>query len=83
MTFEHAWSHACAAEGRLSRDQGLTLYEAARRVSPGTWIAEIGSHCGRSTVLLAAAKPAGVRLLAVDPFDDRRALGHSGPHWPS
>lgn len=71
-TFEHVWTHACAAEGWLTRDQGLALFEAARRVPPGAWAVEIGSHCGRSTLLLAAAKPPGVHLLAVDPFDDPR-----------
>ena len=71
-SFDQAWATASCAEGWLSREQGLALYEAARTVEPGSWIVEIGSHCGRSTVLLAAAKRAGVRLLAVDPFDDPR-----------
>lgn len=40
-------------------------------------IVEIGSHCGRSTVVLAAAKGPRVPLLAVDPFDDPRWGGGS------
>ncbi len=48
------------------------LYDAAANIRPGETIVEIGSHHGRSTVVLGAAKPAGTRLLAVDPFGDPR-----------
>lgn len=71
-SFEQAWEIANGVEGWLSREQGLALFEAARAIGPGEWIVEIGSHRGRSTVLLAAGKGAHVRLLAVDPFDDPR-----------
>jgi predicted O-methyltransferase YrrM len=76
----------------LTEAQGRALFDTAATVPPGCWIVEIGSHCGRSTVLLAAAKQEGVRLLAVDPFDDPRwgggpevlvnfeaTLGRAGP----
>jgi len=48
------------------------LYDAARRVPRDEWIVEIGSHHGRSTTILAAGRPDGVGLLAVDPYDDER-----------
>lgn len=72
MSFDSAWGHAAAADGWLTRAQGSALYHAAAEVAPGQWIVEIGSHCGRSAVILAAAKRRGVQLLAVDPFDDPR-----------
>jgi predicted O-methyltransferase YrrM len=72
MDFLDAWPQVESVEGWLTKDQGRMLFETARTVSPGQWIVEIGSHFGRSTVLLAAAKAHGVRLLAVDPFDDPR-----------
>jgi predicted O-methyltransferase YrrM len=71
-TFDDAWREAELAEGWLTMAQGHALFEAARGVTTGSWIVEIGSHCGRSTVLLAAAKAKGVGVLAVDPFDDPR-----------
>ena len=71
-SFASAWAVASTAEGWLTEAQGRALFEAARAVPEGQWIVEIGSHHGRSTVLLAAAKPQHVRLLAVDPFDDPR-----------
>lgn len=72
LTFEHAWLHAEGANGWLTRAQGSALFDAARAVPANHWIVEIGSHCGRSTVVLAAAKLPQVPLLAVDPFDDPR-----------
>jgi predicted O-methyltransferase YrrM len=72
MDFPEAWQHVESVEGWLTNAQGRTLFETAKTISPGHWIVEIGSHFGRSTVLLAAAKPDGVGLLAVDPFDDPR-----------
>ena len=72
MEFDEAWQHASRTQGWLSWEQSRVLFRAARTVQPGRWIVEIGSHCGRSTVLLAAAKSAEVNLLAVDPFDDPR-----------
>jgi predicted O-methyltransferase YrrM len=76
--FLDAWRQAESVEGWLTMEQGRALFETARSVAPSQWIVEIGSHCGRSTLLLAAGKAEGVRLLAVDPFDDARWGG--GPH---
>ncbi len=77
LTFEDAWRHAEGVEGWLTRAQGEALFHAAQAVPMGRWIVEIGSHCGRSTVVLAAAKASEVTLLAVDPFDDPRWGGGS------
>ena len=72
VAFSDAWIQAEPVEGWLTEEQGKTLFDAAQSVPSGQWIVEIGSHHGRSTLLLAAAKSDGVRLLAVDPFDDPR-----------
>lgn len=80
LTFEDAWRHAEGAAGWLTRAQGSALFDAARAVPADHWIVEIGSHCGRSTVVLAAAKAPQVPLLAVDPFDDPRWGGGTKAH---
>jgi predicted O-methyltransferase YrrM len=71
-TFDQAWSVAQGIEGWLTPAQGRALFEAAGRVEKGQAVVEIGSHRGKSTVLLAAGLPDGVTLTAVDPFDDPR-----------
>lgn len=53
--------------GWLTEAQAATLWHEARAVPPGGLIVEIGSHQGRSTVVLAAAAPQA-RLVAIDPF---------------
>ena len=53
--------------GWLTEAQARTLWDEARVVPAGALIVEIGSHQGRSTVVLAAAAPRA-RVIAVDPF---------------
>lgn len=72
LGFEAAWHRVEGIDGWLTIAQGVTLFEEARRVQPGQWIVEIGSHHGKSTILLATAMPNGAQLLAVDPFSDER-----------
>src|SRR5215470_6074280 len=75
-TFEQAWGVAEHIPGWLTRDQAKVLWEAVQRLPPGAGIVEIGSHQGRSTVVLGrAARDRGVRLTAVDPFVDGRMFG--------
>jgi hypothetical protein len=63
----------------LRRDQALVLWDAARSVRPGGLVFEIGSHQGRSTlVLAAAARAAGAEIVAVDPFVEGRMFGGAG-----
>lgn len=74
--FDAAWSAAEPVGGWLTRDQGRSLWDAARAVGAGGRILEIGSHQGRSTVVLAtAAKHAGSTVVAVDPFVSGRMFG--------
>jgi predicted O-methyltransferase YrrM len=67
--FVDAWSHADRIDGWLTRAQAEELFDAARRLRPGSTVVEIGSHQGRSTVVLAAGLPDGGRIVAIDPFD--------------
>ncbi len=66
--FADVWTHAEPIEGWLTRAQAVVLFDAVRALAPGSTVVEIGSHQGRSTLVLAAALPDGGRLVAVDPF---------------
>lgn len=76
LSFDEAWALADAIPGWLTRDQGQALWNAARRLPPGARIVEIGSHQGRSTVVLAAAvRDTGTKIVAIDPFVEGRLFG--------
>jgi predicted O-methyltransferase YrrM len=67
--FEDAWTLAESIPGWLTRAQGQALWDAAASVPAHGVIAEIGSHQGRSTVVLARqAINADARVIAIDPF---------------
>ena len=51
----------------MTREQARLLYERAARLEPGARIVEIGSHHGRSTIILAKAGPEA-ELVAIDPY---------------
>ena len=74
--FAATWSLAETIPGWLTAAQGRVLYDEARRLGPGARILEIGSHQGRSTVVLGGAvREAEGRVVAVDPFVDGRLFG--------
>lgn len=74
--FSAAWSLAEAVPGWLTREQARALWDAAHQVSGGGRILEIGSHQGRSTIVLAAgARDVDASVIAVDPFVDGRLFG--------
>ena len=60
---------ADAIAGWLSRDQARELHDQVLALRPGATIVEIGSHHGRSTVVLAGSRP-DVRVVAIDPDPD-------------
>lgn len=66
LAFEDAWRLADRVDGWLTEDQARTLYDTARAAAPGR-VVEVGSHLGRSTIVLAAS---GAAVTAVDPFPD-------------
>jgi hypothetical protein len=74
--FASIWSRASKVPGWLTEAQARQLWELAADVRPGGLGLEIGSHQGRSTLVLAAALDAGgSRLVAVDPFVEGRLFG--------
>jgi predicted O-methyltransferase YrrM len=74
--FAAAWAHGEPIPGWLTRDQAALLWESGLGVPAGGTVLEIGSHQGRSTVVLAqAARRVGGRVVAVDPFVSGRLFG--------
>ncbi|OEV02538.1 hypothetical protein AN216_15965 [Streptomyces oceani] len=69
-----------AARGFMPADEGLALHEAAAEAARlGLPLLEIGTYCGRSTLLLAdAARAAGVNVLTLD---HHRGSEEQQPGW--
>lgn len=68
-----------AAPGFMPEDEGLALYRAAVSVAPLGPLVEIGSYCGRSTLLLAAAAAtAGTHVVTID---HHRGSEEHQPGW--
>src|SRR3954468_23774518 len=69
-----------AAKGFMPVDEGLALYAAAVEAGRlGLPLLEVGTYCGRSTILLAdAARAAGVTALTVD---HHRGSEEQQPGW--
>lgn len=69
-----------AAKGFMPADEGLALYAAAAEAGRlGLPLLEVGTYCGRSTILLAdAARAAGVTALTVD---HHRGSEEQQPGW--
>lgn len=68
------------AKGFMPLDEGLALYAAAAEVAaPGLPLLEVGTYCGRSTILLAdAARAAGTVVVTVD---HHRGSEEQQPGW--
>jgi predicted O-methyltransferase YrrM len=69
MTFEEVFASVQDIDGWLTRDQARLLYDRAAALPPASRIVEIGSHHGRSTIVLAVAAP-DVELVAIDPYEE-------------
>ncbi|MBH5334581.1 class I SAM-dependent methyltransferase [Streptomyces pactum] len=69
-----------AAKGFMPADEGLALYEAAVTAGAlGLPLLEVGTYCGRSTILLAdAARAAGTVAVTVD---HHRGSEEQQPGW--
>ncbi|MFB7785117.1 class I SAM-dependent methyltransferase [Streptomyces vinaceus] len=69
-----------AAKGFMPVREGLALYEAAAGAAAlGLPLLEVGTYCGRSTILLAdAAREAGVAAITVD---HHRGSEEQQPGW--
>lgn len=76
MDFDHVWESVADIPGWLTEDQARMLWDAVLRLEPGATVLEIGSHQGRSTVILGqAARAVGARVIAVDAFVDGKLFG--------
>jgi predicted O-methyltransferase YrrM len=74
--FDAAWQVASAVPGWCTREQAEALWQAASRLGPGASVLEIGSHKGRSTLVLSlAVQEKSGRVHAVDPFVEGRLFG--------
>ncbi|WP_405781178.1 class I SAM-dependent methyltransferase [Streptomyces sp. NBC_00859] len=69
-----------AAKGFMPTHEGLALYEAAGQAAGlGLPLLEVGTYCGRSTLLIAdAARAAGVTAITVD---HHRGSEEQQPGW--
>lgn len=69
VSFDQAWVLADRVAGWMTKDQGRALWDAAKRLGPGRTVVEIGSHKGRSTIILGyAGRTVGAKVVAIDPF---------------
>jgi predicted O-methyltransferase YrrM len=74
--FDAIWQRARTIPGWLTQAQALVLWQAAG-ATDGI-VVEIGSHQGRSTIVLAAARRAAAaraHVVAIDPFVDGPMFG--------
>jgi hypothetical protein len=65
--FEDVFARADRIPGWLTRGQAERLFTEVRALRPGATVVEIGSHQGRSTVVLASARE-DLLVVAIDPF---------------
>lgn len=67
--FADAFAQVEHLPGWLTRDQARVLFDAAAAIEPDGRVVEIGSHHGRSTIVLAhGAARVGGSVTAIDPF---------------
>ena len=75
-TFDDVWSAAQEVTGWLKEGQARILWDEATALGEGAVVLEIGSHQGRSTVVLGeAVRPLAGTVIAVDPFVEGRLFG--------
>src|SRR5690554_413537 len=75
-TFAEAWNRVQDVPGWLKEGQARILWDEATKLGPGGSVLEIGSHQGRSTVILGEAlRPKGGTVIAVDPFVEGKLFG--------
>lgn len=76
VTFAEAWQRVQDVPGWLKEGQAQILWDEATKLGPGGTVLEIGSHQGRSTVILGEAlRPKDGTVIAVDPFVEGKLFG--------
>ncbi|MGY1898593.1 class I SAM-dependent methyltransferase [Nocardia gipuzkoensis] len=79
LSVAQLFERAAAARGFMPEVEGLALYEAARRFCGGGAAVEIGTYCGKSSVLLGAA--ARERDSTVYTVDHHHGSEEHQPGW--
>ena len=75
-SFDETWDVVSSFKGWCTRDQARSLWDAASRLGDKPSVVEIGSHQGKSTVVLArAVQGKGGTVHAVDPFVEGKLFG--------
>lgn len=77
-SFAEAYAVAERLPGWLTEAQARCLHDAAAALDPDATVVEIGSHHGRSAVMIASGLPDGARLVAVDSFPEDWRYGGAG-----
>ena len=69
-SFERAWSFAERTKGWLTREEGELLYGLSAHACRYSRVVELGSYCGRSSIVLAAglAGQSQLPLVCIDTF---------------
>jgi predicted O-methyltransferase YrrM len=67
--FDEVFAAVKDIDGWLTEEQARLLWERAAALPSGARIVEIGSHHGRSTIVLATAAPEA-ELVAIDPYEE-------------
>lgn len=78
MTFKEVWEKTDAVRGLFKREDGVPLYNAARRVPRYGLVVELGALFGKSTTLLAeVGRERGYAVVTIDcmAFSSKQA-GH-------
>lgn len=74
--FSEVWDIASEVPGWLTEAQAELLWQMALELEDDSLVVEIGSHQGRSTLILAAAVAGrGGKVVAIDPFVEGRLFG--------
>lgn len=74
--FAAVWQECSPIPGWLKQGQARILWDEAVALPDGATVLEIGSHQGKSTVVLGrAVAAAGGTVIAVDPFVEGRLFG--------
>lgn len=74
ISFAEVYALVENVAGWLTRDQAHLLWTEVNALAGVPHTVEIGSHRGRSTIVLAASRPDG-RVTAIDPFCAGRLFG--------